>query len=88
LPDVEDVGGHDANIDSAHITSVRERIHVLDNVVDVLHQTHFDQSLVLDVEGIPSGERAYQKLTEKPHDAEPHHKVDILDTRLRVERQQ
>jgi len=87
LADVEDVGGHDANVDALDVLGLWQRVDVLDHIVDVLHQTHFDECFVLQIKGVALLKRAHNQLAEEPHDAHAHVKVHVFDAHLRIQRE-
>jgi len=85
LTNVEDVGGHDIDIDAFHVLCLWERVDILDDIVNVFHQTHFDECFVLQIKRIPVFKRPHEKLTEETHDTHTDIKVDVFHTHLWIQ---
>jgi len=85
LSDVEDIGAHHVDVDTFYVLGFRQCVDILNHVVDVFHETHFDQCLVPQVKLVASLEGAHKKLPKEAHDADPHLEIDVLDTDLQVQ---
>jgi len=56
-------------------------------VVDIFHETHFDQRLVVDVKAVSGLEWAHEELSKQPEKSHPRLVVDVLDENVGVQRE-
>lgn len=84
---VEDIGAHYVDVDAFDVLCLGQGIDVLNNVVDVFHETHFHQCLVSEIEFVSIFKTADEEFTKETHNANAHLEVDVFYTHLRIERQ-
>ena len=65
----------------------RQGVDMLYVVVHVLHEVHFDERLVAQVEVVAVFKRPHQELAEEAHEAEALLEVDVFDAGLWVQRE-
>jgi len=87
LSNVEDIRCHVFDIDGFNELCLWQRVDVVDEKVNVLDQTHFDEHLVTDVKGVALLKGADEEGTKIHHYFRSAAEADVFDAYARINRQ-
>jgi len=79
LPDVENISCHGFDVNRLDVGRRRQRTDVVNKVVDILDQAHFDQDFIAGVKGIAHLKRPREKVAQKNEDFGSTLEAHVLD---------